>query len=450
MKRLAWWLLPLYSALWVFLRRGTGPALLQDSDTAFLLLKLGERRNPWSWFWTDWPLENHFYRPVSTLAFEFDRAVYGTNGSGYGLTQAFIAIAGILLATWMLIEICDSLPLGCVAGGLFGFWVAGGSPGLYGAGLAWWAGGLCLLGVLRGRSNLWPAFLAAIAAVFWFSTIDPPYPIYSRIVAWLPGRTASVMALFCFAGVAAFARYSRGAERKVRPATSEDVPATQGSSAVGVVKAPLWIPVFALLCTALAMASYEQAVMMPAILTGVAVLYWLRGSRPRWWVPVASWVVLAGYLVLRKAVVPSGVSRYQGQQLRFGPSVFSSLLDFSLPGLNQRTTILNSFEGFPYSYMTPNPWVSWALLVGNIGLIWVAWNSRHRWTFIGAWLMALFSFMPMAWLKMFEHYYYWPAAFYALAVVIGGVALAEAVVRAWSPPPLVAPRRDSPAPGSLP
>lgn len=449
MKRLIWWLLPLYSCLWVFLRRASGPYLLKDSDTAFLLLKLDERRNPWSWFWTDWPLENHFYRPVSTLAFEFDRAVHGFNGTGYGLTQALIAIAGILLATWMLVELTESVVVGCVAGGLFGMWVAGGTlSGL--SGLAWVAGGLCVLGVLRGRSNISAALLASFAAVFWFSTLDLPYGIFSRIVGWLPGRTASVMALFCFAGVAAYGRLLRGAPRKVSAPTSEDIPLTHGTSATVVSEAPWWLGGIALVCVALALASYEQAVMMPAILTGVALLFWLRGSRPQWWVPVGAWALLVGYFVLRKAVVPSGVSRYQGQQLRFGPGVLGALFDFSFPGLNQWQTIANSFDGLPFSYVSANPWIAWVLLLGNAALIALAWKSRHRWTFIGAWLMTVCSFLPMAWLKMFEHYYYWPAAFYALAVVTGGRVLWDAVVRAWSPPPLQSPPRETPAPGSLP
>jgi hypothetical protein len=440
---------PLFSVVWIFLRRAGGNFLLEDSDTRFLLLKIAERKNPWSWFWTDWPLENHFYRPVSTFAFELDRALYGMHGNGYGLTQALIAMAGVLLATWMLVELTESTPIGCVAGGLFGCWVAGFSLVELGHSLAWWVAAGCLLGIVRGRANLGPAILAALASVFFFSTLEPPYSLYSRIVGWLPGRTASVMALFCFAGVAAYARYLRSADRKRPSLTSEDVPATRGSSAQAPVRASSLWGIAALTCVALALASYEQAVMMPALLTGTAIWFWLKGSRPKWWVPSGSWVVLAGYWVLRRAVVPSGVSRYQGQQLRFGPGVIGSLLDFSVPGLGQSTTIINSFDGFPFSYLVGQPWIAWSLLLGNFCLIFLAWRSRHRWTFVASWLMALFSFMPMAWLKMFEHYYYWPSAFFALAVVTGGLVLVEAVVKAWSPPPLVAPRRDTPAPGAL-
>ncbi|MFX8747360.1 hypothetical protein ABTM31_20660, partial [Acinetobacter baumannii] len=87
--------------------------------------------------------------------------------------------------------------------------------------------------------------------------------------------------------------------------------------------------------------------------------------------------------------VPSGVSRYQGQQLRFGPGVLGSLLDFSVPGLGQVPTIWNLFDGFPFTYVTSQPWVAWTLLLGNLCLILLAWKSRHRWTFIAAWLMAL-------------------------------------------------------------
>src|SRR5947209_6221642 len=56
----------------ILLSHVTTHQLLQDSDTAFLLKTVRERQAPLSWFTGDWPLGNHFYRPVSTLTFEMD------------------------------------------------------------------------------------------------------------------------------------------------------------------------------------------------------------------------------------------------------------------------------------------------------------------------------------------------------------------------------------------
>ena len=473
----------------VFLRRSVGAGLLGDTDTAFLLLKLKERHNPLSWFWTDWPLKNHFYRPVSTLFFELDHALYGSNAAGFGLTQALIAVACVALCTWMVFELSESLAVACCAGALFGAWTAGLPVSSWLPGIAWVLAAVSLVGIFRGKGKFWCVLLAALALAFWASTSEPPFPISFRIVGWLPGRTASVMALFCLSAVAFYARYERlGATRKVVPLTSEDVPATRGTAVAlwsadtlvrsgnslsqsemdvravperkrvsalqsGTASPPSirsWLAVGALVCMALALASYEQAVMLPVVLTGTAIFALARGMKPRWWVPVSSWAILVAYYLLRKAIIPSGNSRYQSQQLRFGPGVYQSLLDFSFPGLNHATTIGNSFDSFPYAYFAGAPWMAWMILLGNLALIILAWKSRQRWVFLAAWGMSLASFLPMAWVHMFEHYYFWPAAFYAWAVVVGAQVCLKAFVTAVSPPEIQAPPRTDPAPGSLP
>src|SRR5476649_2125700 len=109
----------LLACLPVYLQRATSKDLVLDSDTSVLLATIRERHAPLSWFTGDWPLNNHFYRPVSTLSFELDNWLYGSNGTGYGLTNALICIACVLLLFWFLRELTDHPILSAGGAALF-------------------------------------------------------------------------------------------------------------------------------------------------------------------------------------------------------------------------------------------------------------------------------------------------------------------------------------------
>ena len=47
----------------------------EDKDTQAIVTAIAKRGAPMSWFRTDWPLENGFYRPIPTLNFQFYRVV---------------------------------------------------------------------------------------------------------------------------------------------------------------------------------------------------------------------------------------------------------------------------------------------------------------------------------------------------------------------------------------
>jgi hypothetical protein len=106
----------------IFAGRAPGPGLLEDTDTATLLRVVQERNSPLSWFLGDWPLENHFYRPVSTLLFEADRAMYGKDAAGYGTTNALLAMACVAALFWFVRELTDRPAFACAAASLFALW----------------------------------------------------------------------------------------------------------------------------------------------------------------------------------------------------------------------------------------------------------------------------------------------------------------------------------------
>lgn len=426
-----------------------------------LLTRIREVRDPLAWFRGDWPLQNHFYRPVSTLTFELDDSVSGARegasdsqvSSVFGTTNALLAVLCILLLYWFLREATDSPWLTGVSSALFAVWHVSNVPlQLLGAGVSWlWV--VCLLGLLRGgRENVWPIVLASCACLFLPEMLFPVNDFASRIVAWLPGRTASVMTVFALLSLASYARVVRlSARREHSPATSEDVPATKSASVGGM---GLFQRATLLLLSAvglvLALGSYEQAVMLPALLFGVWLMYWLRGYRSAWWPHVVFWSLLVGYLVLRSQLVPSDVSGYQDQQFRSGPGVWIVLGSYTVPSLYGLYLLWSSLSSGLIIALTSSFWSPVVAFVGNAAALWRGWGSREtRWLFFGFFLLSLVAFLPMAWLKPFGHYHYLPSALRAPFVVLMSVAVFRLVASAVSLPELRAPERRGPAPGSL-
>ena len=450
-----WLLVPLLLALGMVLNHARGAALLQDSDTKVLLEVIRDRQNPWGWFTQDWPLENHFYRPVSTLVFEYDNWRFGNDAAGYGLTNALLAAFCIGLLFWLARELLDSPWMAGLSATLFAFWLAGSTlPGLAAAAL----GGAAILvfaGLLRGgfRSKIGSVLLAAggLSAVAW--SLNPiGDDLNMRVVGWIPGRTASVMLVFVLIALAAYTRYERltaAAPRPVAP-SPEDLPATRSTQVVDPGPFPaIWLGL-ALVATALALGAYEQAVMLPALLTGVAIAFALAfRRRPHWLAHVGFWGLLGGYLFIRSRYVPSEVSGYQAQQFREGPDVFFSMLRIFGPGWDAGSGLLISLSVGPLVFLTSTPWMQlWGVATQGLGAV-VAYQDRRAWLILATLLMAFFSYLPMAWLKYFGHYMLWPAAMMSLFVPLLMAAVARWVVSAVAPPPIPAPARPDLAPHSL-
>jgi len=426
----------------------TSPLLLKDSDTEELLRVIRARQDPLSWFAGDWPLKNHFYRPVSTLSFELDNYLYRNNAAGYGLTNALLCVICVLLLFWFVRELADNYTFAAGCAVLFALWTIS-WVGPLPAFLFWIAWVTLAVGAWRHQKR-WQAYIPAALLLFLLS--DDVYGmrmLSARMIAWLPGRTASVMAVFFLAGLAAYARYERLGAKKTPPPSPGplDPPATRNTVVATKAKAPWIWAIASIPCLILALGSYEQAVMMPAALLGVAMTLRFRGYRVRWGWQAVFWSLLVGYVVLRKAVVPSDPSHYQLQQFRNGPGVFLSIVEFLLPFLGGWNGFLGGFAAGRLILLTAAPYSF---------LMWIAQDvnafiqARRDWTLcLAGYGLSFVVFLPMAWIKPFDHYYYVPMALRTILIVaLLGIA-GKMVVTAWSPPERQAPRRPSPAPGSL-
>lgn len=423
---------------------------MEDTDTIGILSAIRQNGNPWTWFGGDWPLHNHFYRPISTLFFEFDNAVYHSNAAGYGLTNALIAIACIFLLFWFVRELFNEPWLAGASTIVFGLWhVSSGKLGWVNFLLAW-ASVLVLLGAFRGWKNIWPAILASLGLYYLATQFMPLQELGFRMIGWIPGRTASVMLIFCLLSMAAYARWERlTARTKEAEPTAQDVPATKGTDAVKEVKMPwLWLGL-SIVGLLLALGSYEQAVMLPAVLLGLAVIFKTRGRSPHWAVHAIFWTILVGYVVFRYNVIPHETSRYQAQQFRDGPGVLMDAMSYFFPPVNSWRTLAGAWTGDIALVLTEGFWKPFLELISGVAIFALIWQDRQRWAALGMLLLSAFSFLPMAWLKMFEHYHYWPTALRVVYLLIVFGIVLRAAINAVSPQGIQAPRRSDPAPGSL-
>ena len=558
----------LLSCIPIYTNRGTGAALLTDTDTAVLLRTIRETNRPFSWFAGDWPLHNHFYRPVPTLTFELDTRLYGDDAEGYGTTSAILVILCVFALFWFIRELTDKLILSTLASMLFAFWSGGSlypavgdalgyafwvaavmsiffalkasiTPGRKNDGLGpralglgevrekeglgpWalglgevrekeglgpWALGLgeerekgglgpwaLGLGEVREKEGLGPWALglggekgvepwalgldaekteglggakrtddwrrartaAAAALVLWYAAMEVTGNLVSnvsllstRMIGWLPSRTASVMTIFALVAMAAYARYERVSAERLLPEPSPlDPPATKNTRQGPAEKAPWIWAACAVVSAALAFASYEQAIMAPAALLGVAVLMRMQGFRVRWAWQAPFWLLLIGYFVLRKELLPAGVSRYEHQQLRYGPAVEQAILSYVFPTWGLFLQTVQSMGAGLGVFLSMDVYAGLLGFSANVAAFVAA---RKRLVFaLAGWGLSILTFLPMAWLKFFPWYHFWPMAMRSIfAVTLCWIGF-DLLVSAVSPQAVQAPPRRDPAPGSLP
>lgn len=439
-------LITLFAAAWVLGHRAGSPGLLADSDTAVLLAALRQREAPLSWFTTDWPLENHFYRPISTLIFEADLRLHGEDAAGFGWTNALLCAASVLALAWLAAEVFGSAWAGAMASCLFGVWH------LQRVWMPTWlplaiALGACALGVLRSGRLRVEHLLVFLGGLFLTEELVGKVELDFRMLGWIPGRTASSMTVFALVALAAYVRYERTRKRPLteRPYSPYEPPATRSWRSAATQGAGRWLAL-SIVSFALALGSYEQAVIVPIVAACLALPAARNVGRPAWAACIGAVVVLVLYLAVRAAVVPGDVSGYQAQQWRTGPGVWWSLSDYALPAWHALVALGSMIPSGALIAFTPAPYAALGSVLGNLGGVLLAVRVP---VFAGVWLASVVAFAPMAWLKHFDHYHYLPMALRALLVVALVRAFGPLLFSAVSPPRLQAPPRTHPAPGSL-
>ncbi len=442
-------LLALLSALPILFAWDRSATLLEDSDTQGILAAIRAAHDPLKWFRGDWPIANHFYRPISSLVFEADNALWHENAAGYGLTNALLCFACVLLLFWALREITDRPWPTAAATVVFALWHVGPIDTL--STLVGYAAWLTLLvGAVRHRKD-WrryvPAFLTLLALS---SELLPIRPLAARMLDWIPGRTASTMTLFALAAIAAYARFER--LRRLPAARVEITPETPPVTRSAVEERPRGVawPWFAVACvaTALSLGAYEQAVMLPAVLVVVALALRLSGARPAWPLHLAFWGLLVVYAGLRWELLPHVVSSYQHQQYSSPRTAFWMEMQYLYPPLGGLLGILETLSTSWLLLLQPDTYTP---VVRAIVLTTGYLQTRKEAVLaLVGWAGSAVAYLPMAAFKLFEHYHYWPMAMRSAFVVAMGIVALRLTASAWCPPTRPAPPRPRPAPGSLP
>ncbi|MFY9234937.1 MAG: hypothetical protein WAO58_10830 [Fimbriimonadaceae bacterium] len=435
----------------VLLGRESGPQLLQDTDTKVLLETIRRENAPLSWFVQDWPLANHFYRPVSTLAFELDSRLYGDNPAGFGWTNALLCVAAVLLLFWFFRELTDDVVIATSGAVLFALWNAHWSG--WAAVLAACGSWLLLALMLLPGRRPWPAILAWLGAWFLASELVGIRDLESRALDWIPGRTATIMTVFALIALASYCRFERlGAKRLSRADPGPlDPPATKGTSEAVERSGSSWLwLVLASLATLLALGSYEQAIMLPGALLAVAIYLRITGLRVRWAAHAVFWLALVAYFLIRGSLIGWERSGYQEQQFHSGgpASILFGISEYLTPEAKPIWTYLMSVE-LNWSLLFITQFYQVIAAIGSTVAAAILIIRRWRLPLLGLGLSML-AILPMLWLNDFAHYHYWPMAMRALFVVAFAKLVGQQIVIAASRPALQAPPRQRPAPGSLP
>ncbi|MBS1716752.1 MAG: hypothetical protein JSS72_03350 [Armatimonadetes bacterium] len=419
-----------------------------DTDTKVLLQNIQQRHAPLSWFVGDWPLGNHFYRPVSTLTFEMDQRLHPGSETGFEVTSAAIVGLCILALFWFVWALFGSplIAAGCAV--LFTVWVQDKGGDLYAPFLGL-VGIAALVALVRQPKRWINAVGIALIGIYAALELSGLQGIRNRTMDWLPGRTATVAAFFALLALAFYARYERlRTDRLPVPPSPLNPPATRNTQVEASPKNSMLLAGLSLICCWLALSSYEQAVMLPACFVGVAVSLWLQGYRVKWQVPALSFVLLGLYLYVRHEVLPAGLSQYQAQQLRHGYSVFLDLTDYLAPAYREVGRLKEGLDQGPLIFVTWPPYAQFLTIAANIALFFMF--PKKKALLLTGYGLSFLAFLPMAWSKMFAHYYFWPMAMRTVFVAGLIALLGEMVITGWSPQAKQAPERRDPAPGSLP
>lgn len=380
--------------LWIAAFPSRLTEMLKDSDTVGILAGIKQRGNAFTYFWTDWPLENHFYRPFPSLSFALDAWLWPDWTLGFAISNAVIVALLVPLVFWLGKVLSDSDWVGLGSAILLTLWVKGIPMLSFSLGfVVFWIAGFALLWGLDSSKRL--GFIG-----FWwllYGLIQPIVALNYRTVGWLPGRTATIMAIFAFGAMIAWVIAFRSKKN--------------GLYWVG------WILFFC------ALASYEQAAVLPGLLMILWIVFRDRSGPFLKSVPKLAlgvpFLILGGYAVLRTMILPASQSKYQSQQFRdFGGGVITSLGDFLVPATREWMVIQSWASLLPESLILPNFYLALLnICLSVLGLIYI-YKLEEGTKILWLGFASFVAFSPMAFLHMFEHYYYFPMALRAIAIAM--------------------------------
>lgn len=372
---------------------------LENHDLRFLLTSVRDRDAPLSWFVSDWPLYNGFYRPLPTLSFELDNALFYNHLSLYRWQNFLIALGCAFLTVWFVWELFRSC-LGAIACGLvFSLWqsgitnllpletvglIVGGLLFLYGlwprhGGLVKWFVVGCLVYMVFRELSLESQRLDIVQATFSF-----------RSIGWPVGRTATLFAFFGLVTIASYCRFERS-----------------GSLFWGILSLVALLGCFG---------SYEQCVVMPAVLLACAIALRIQGVRVHWLYHILPIGMTTIYVVLHSIYLPPD-TRYRSQALRGLQGGLRQLTEWVFPAsieIRVNRVMIDPAIGI-WVVVLQDFWINLIRIVANV-TAYV--EARSQWLpILFGLLVSAGALAPLAFQHPLVHYLYYPLSIRSMVAV---------------------------------
>jgi len=369
----------------------------EHHDAVIMVQRIEEANNPWKWFVSDWPLYNGFYRPLPTLAFELDHALFGENLVRFLIFNQLVAVVCSLLVVWFVWELFRRPGAAVACGTVFAGWQAGVQELVPVATIGWLA---AIILVVRSLLHNRHAFLQwlLIAAVIAYASRELGAEIASqdvsgqsfsyRTIGWSPGRTATMLTMFALVCCAAYCRFER--ERQAR-----------------------WCAL-SLLALVAAFLSYEQSVVVAGLLLACGVALALQGVRVRWWFHAMAWLMTLIYVLLHRMVLPPN-TRYWTQAARGVKGGIRGIVRFLFPASDDVLILWSDLPiGIPL-LLIPVPYTTAVQIAANV-LTWT--KARSQWLALTFGLIvSTGAYAPMSFQHFLAHYYHLPMAIRTILVV---------------------------------
>lgn len=389
----------------------------ENHDTRVIVaaLRSGEK-SLGEYFVGDWALGNGFYRPLPSVAYAADEALWGDDFPMYKIQTWIYPTLVAFTLFFFVAQLTGRRGFAWACAMLFSGWQTGVLQPMdtdLWVRLAEGAALLALVGVLvygawrKERGWLWWLGTAALGfllirqIVFVFDLRDLHMkPFAYRAMGWPPGRTATMMSLFALLSLGGFCAHAR----------------TRRLAWLGLTLAGL---VGAILC-------YEQAIVIPALLIGCA--WWLRseGARPAWSAVAVAVAIVGAYAAWHTATIQADTD-YRNQREKGWRTASTNLGPWVFPTPRDSLTVQTYAEQrSPAVLLVPALYVSLSVMVAVALGLWVGWRSRARQVTFG-YLGSFVAFAPLSFVLPLMHYAYFPAAIRTVFVV----ALAEAFWRRW-------------------
>lgn len=372
----------------------------ENHDARIIVGRIAANPDPVAWFTGDWPLGNGFYRPLPTVLYWLDLQLWGRDYSPYRVTNGVLVSGAALLMLWALTAWGMAWWVAVACAALMAAWQSDLLRALPVETFANWSAAVLAVSSLGySGARRWQLIGAAALIVllgrelaFEFFTADLHGKSFGyRAMGWIPGRTASLAAIFAWLSIGCFARFAS---------------TRRGTWGIGCVVA-----------CGCALASYEAAVMIPPVLT-LASRWWLgSGSKRHATLLTTLWTVALAFTLWHFLALDKGTAYLQARDRSF-TSTALGLGTWLFPALSElnalRSTVIEP-DVWPGLLVLGPFWAQVGVVIASLLGWWIVLRRTPR--LMGVLVSSTLLYAPMAMQLPLMHYAYLGATVRTVFVV---------------------------------